>query len=34
MTKQRIPIFAYTVAACRLQTFGVETYTTRTKIDA
>ena len=32
--KQQIPVFAYTIAACRLQTIGADTYTTRTKIDA
>ena len=32
--KQQIPVFAYTVAACRLQTIGVVTYTTHRKIDA
>ena len=32
--KQRIPIFAYTIAACRLQTIGADTYTTNKKIDA
>lgn len=34
MMKQRIPVFAYTIAACRLQAIGVEGYTTRVKIDA
>ena len=32
--KQRIPVFAYTIAACRLQTIGADTYTTHRKIDA
>ena len=32
--KQQIPVFAYTVAAYRLQTIGSDTYATRTKIDA
>ena len=32
--KQQIPVFAYTIAACRLQTLGVDTYTTHRKIDA
>lgn len=32
--KQRILVFAYTVAACRLQVIGVEVYTTRVKIRA
>ena len=32
--KQQIPVFAYTIAACRLQTLDVETYTTRIKIVA
>ena len=29
--KQQIPVFAYTIATRRLQTLGVETYTTRVK---
>ena len=32
--KKQIPVFAHTIAACRLQTLGADTYTTRTKIDA
>lgn len=32
--KQRIPVFAYTIAACRLQTIAADTYTTHVKIDA
>lgn len=32
--KQRIPVFAYTIAACRLQTIGADTCTTYEKIDA
>ena len=32
--KQRIPVFAYTVAACGLQTTKADTYTTHRKIDA
>nr|DAM51949.1 MAG TPA: hypothetical protein [Caudoviricetes sp.] len=32
--KQQIPVFAYTIAACRLQTIGADTYTTRAKIGA
>ena len=32
--KQQIPVFAYTVAACRPQTIELGTYTTRRKIDA
>ena len=32
--KQQIPVFAYTITACRLQTLGVDTYTTHRKIDA
>ena len=32
--KQQIPVFAYTIAACRLQTIGTGTYTTYRKIDA
>ena len=32
--KQQIPVFAYAIAACRLQTIGADTYTTRVKIDA
>ena len=32
--KQRIPVFAYTITVCRLQTIGVVTYTTHRKIDA
>lgn len=32
--KKQIPVFAYTIAACWLQTLGVETYTTRIKIGA
>lgn len=31
MMKQRIPVFAYTIATCRLQDIGVEAYTTRVK---
>lgn len=32
--KQQIPVFTYTIAACRLQTLGVDTYTAHRKIDA
>lgn len=32
--KQRIPVFAYTIAAYRLQTIGADTYTTHGKIHA
>ena len=32
--KQRMPVFAYTIAVCRIQTIGADTYTTRIKIDA
>lgn len=32
--KQRIPVFAYTIAACRLQNLGMDTYTNHIKIDA
>ena len=32
--KQRIPVFAYTIATCQLQTIGADTYTTHEKIDA
>ena len=32
--KKQIPVFAYTIAACRPQTIGADTYTTRIKIDA
>ena len=32
--KQQIPVFAYTIDACWLQTIGADTHTTRTKIDA
>ena len=32
--KQRMPVFAYTIAVCWIQTIGVDTYTTRIKIDA
>lgn len=32
--KQQIPVFAYTISACRLQIIGADTYTTRIKIDA
>lgn len=30
--KQQIPVFTYTIATRRLQTLGMETYTTRIKI--
>ena len=32
--KQQIPVFAYTIAVCRLQTIGADTYTTHEKIHA
>lgn len=32
--KKQIPVFAYTIAACRLQNIGADAYTTRAKIDA
>ena len=32
--KQQIPVFAYTIAACRLQTIGADNYTTHGKINA
>nr|DAX81476.1 MAG TPA: hypothetical protein [Caudoviricetes sp.] len=32
--KKQIPVFAYTIAACRLQTIGADAYTTHGKIDA
>ena len=32
--KQQIPVFAYTIAACRLQTFEVKTCTTHIKNEA
>ena len=32
--KQRIPVFAYTIAVCRLQAIKADTCTTRKKIDA
>lgn len=32
--KEQIPVFAHTIAACRLQTIGAGTYTTHKKNDA
>lgn len=32
--KQRMPVFAHKIAACRLQNLGMDTYTTHRKIDA
>lgn len=29
--KQRIPVFAHTIDACRLQAIGMDTYITRVK---